>query len=341
MTPVLVAIAVVVVLALTVVVLLYRRRRPRVTDVRRDAPPLPAAPDVTASSIEQGLTRTRRALGGRLGSVFRRRPEADFWDDLEEALIGVDLGVAAAGRLVGRVKGRAPADAAAARRALREELLAMLEGPDRRLNRTASPSIIVVVGVNGSGKTTTIAKLGARLEAEGVTTLLGAADTFRAAAAEQLAAWADRLGLDLVAGSEGADPAAVAFDAYTAARARGKGAVIVDTAGRLHSKHNLMQELGKVVRVLGREAGHVDEVLLVLDGTVGQNGIAQARAFTEAVGVTGLVLTKLDGTARGGIAVAVEEELGIPVKFVGVGERVEDLLPFAADDFVDALLGEP
>jgi fused signal recognition particle receptor len=194
--------------------------------------------------------------------------------------------------------------------------------------------------VNGSGKTTTIAKLGARLQADGVSVLLGAADTFRAAAAEQLSIWGERLGLDVVSGSPGADPAAVAFDALSAARARHKGVVIVDTAGRLQTKHNLMEELGKVVRVLAREAGAVDEVLLVLDGTTGQNGISQARRFTEVVGVTGLVITKLDGTARGGIAVAVEHELGVPVKFIGVGERVEDLVPFDPDAFVDALLGE-
>jgi len=199
--------------------------------------------------------------------------------------------------------------------------------------------VIVVVGVNGSGKTTTIAKLGALLERAGSSALLGAADTFRAAAAEQLAAWADRLGLDIVSGQPGADPAAVAFDALAAGRARGKGVVIVDTAGRLHSEHNLMEELGKVVRVLQREAGRVDEVLLVLDGTSGQNAISQARVFTEVVGVTGIVITKLDGTARGGIAVAVERELGIPVKFIGVGEAVEDLLSFEAAAFIDALLG--
>ena len=170
--------------------------------------------------------------------------------------------------------------------------------------------------------------------------LLAAADTFRAAAAEQLQIWAQRLSLDIVSGQAGADPAAVAFDALAAARARHKGVLIVDTAGRLHDKRNLMDELGKVVRVLGREAGAVDEVLLVLDGTTGQNGIAQARAFTEAVGVSGIVISKLDGTARGGIAVAIEHELGIPVKLVGVGERVEDLLHFDAEAFVDALLGE-
>ena len=222
---------------------------------------------------------------------------------------------------------------------LRVELEAMLADVDRTLATGGSPSIFVVVGVNGSGKTTTIAKLGARLEKGGQTVLLGAADTFRAAAAEQLAAWASRLGIDIVAGSPGADPAAVAFDALSAATARQKSVLIVDTAGRLHSKRNLMEELGKVVRVLAREGGAVDEVLLVLDGTTGQNGIAQARSFTEAVGVTGIAITKLDGTAKGGIAIAIEQDLGVPVKFVGVGEQVDDLIPFDPRAFVDALLG--
>ncbi len=198
--------------------------------------------------------------------------------------------------------------------------------------------MIVVVGVNGTGKTTSIAKLANRLKTAGREPLLGAADTFRAAADAQLRTWADRVGVQVVGGQPGADPAAVAFDALQAARARGREAVIVDTAGRLHSKHNLMEELGKVVRVLRREAGEVDEVLLVLDATTGQNGIAQVRQFTEAVGVTGIILTKLDGTARGGVAVAVERELGVPVKFIGVGEGMDDLLPFEPAEFVDALL---
>jgi len=335
MTTVLIVVAIVLVLA-AIAAFVVLRRRPE-TDVRRDAPGSTAAP---ASAIEGGLSKTRRALGERLSTVFRRAPDAALWEELEEALIGADVGVAAAVALVERVKAERPEDGAAARAALRRELRAMLAGADRGLDRRGAPSVVVVVGVNGSGKTTTIAKLGARLQADGVSVLLGAADTFRAAAAEQLSIWGERLGLDVVSGSPGADPAAVAFDALSAARARHKGVVIVDTAGRLQTKHNLMEELGKVVRVLAREAGAVDEVLLVLDGTTGQNGISQARRFTEVVGVTGLVITKLDGTARGGIAVAVEHELGVPVKFIGVGERVEDLVPFDPDAFVDALLGE-
>jgi fused signal recognition particle receptor len=337
MTTVIVVAVVVLLIAAAAAVYLLRRRRPAASVIRRDVPTIEAAP---GTGLDSGMAKTRRALGDRLGAIFGRAPDTAFWVELEEALIAADVGVAASVAVVERVKQREPAGAAEARRYLREELCSILSGADRELHRRGHPSVILIVGVNGSGKTTTIAKLGARLEAEGVPTLLGAADTFRAAATEQLAAWAARLGIDVVAGAPGADPAAVAFDALSAAKARHKGAVVIDTAGRLHSKRNLMQELAKVMRVLTREAGAVDEVLLVLDGTTGQNGIAQARSFTEAVGVTGLVLTKLDGTARGGIAVAVEQELGIPVKFVGVGERVEDLVPFDPDEFVDALMGE-
>jgi len=311
-----------------------RRRRPRATDVRRDAPTL--APP---ARIEGGLARTRRALGERLDGLRGRGLDTAFWTGLEEALLEADVGVAASVGIVERVRAASPGDQAAARALLRGELSGVFAGRDRSLTVTGDPAVVVVVGVNGSGKTTTIAKLAARLEGQGLPTLLAAADTFRAAAAEQLSVWADRLGVDIVTGQPGGDPAAVAFDALRAARARGKRVLVVDTAGRLHSKHNLMEELGKVVRVLTREAGEVAEVLLVLDGTTGQNAVAQARAFTETVGVTGIVLTKLDGTARGGIAVAVEQELDIPIKLIGVGEQFEDLLPFDADAFVDALLG--
>ncbi|MBM3695898.1 MAG: signal recognition particle-docking protein FtsY [Actinobacteria bacterium] len=330
---VLIVVAAVIVLAAAGFVL-WRRRRPRPTDVRRDAPTVPAP-----ATLEGGLARTRRALGERLAGLFGGRPDAAFWSALEEALLAADVGVAATVGIVDRVRARAPEDAAAARSALRDEVAAVFSGRDRSLALRGDPAVIVVVGVNGSGKTTTIAKLAAQLQGRGLPTLLAAADTFRDAATEQLGVWAERLGVDLVAGQQGGDPAAVAFDARQRARARGKRVLVVDTAGRLHSKHNLMEELGKVVRVLSRDGGEVGEVLLVLDGTTGQNAVAQARAFTAAVGVTGIVLTKLDGTARGGIAVAVEGELGIPVKLVGVGERVEDLLPFDPEAFVDALLG--
>ncbi len=335
---VVIVVAVVAALALAVaLLLLWRRRRPRATDVRRDAPTIAPAPP--AGGLETGLARTRRALGERFAGIFGGRPDEAFWTGLEEALLAADVGVAAAVGIVGRVRAAGPTDAAAARGALHRELAAVFADRDRSLALEGTPAVIVVVGVNGSGKTTTIAKLAAQLQEQGRPTLLAAADTFRAAATEQLGVWAERLGVEVVSGQPGGDPAAVAFDALQRARARGKEVVVVDTAGRLHSKHNLMEELGKVVRVLGRDGGRVGEVLLVLDGTTGQNGIAQARAFTAAVGVTGIVLTKLDGTARGGLAVAVERELGIPVKLVGVGERVEDLLPFDPEAFVDALLG--
>ena len=293
---------------------------------------------VVAPSPAGSQTPAGPALTSRLGSVLRRGVDDEFWSGLEDALIAVDMGVATTTRVVERVRQSRPGNAADTRVALRRELVAVFGDRDRSLHLGEAPAVIVVVGVNGSGKTTTIAKIVAMLRREGHSVLIGAADTFRAAAAEQIQEWGSRLGVDVVAGQEGADPASVAFDAVAAARARGNDVVVVDTAGRLHSKRNLMDELGKVVRVLARPPGRVDEVLLVLDGTSGQNGIAQARAFTAAVGVTGVVLSKLDGTARGGMAVVVEDELGLPVKLMGVGESAEDLLHFSPEAFVDSLL---
>jgi fused signal recognition particle receptor len=272
--------------------------------------------------------------------VFNRSGfDTDFWSDIEDSLVAADVGVSAASAAVDAVRGMSPEDPAAVRDLLAGELVAQLADADRHLEVSGAPSVVLVVGVNGSGKTTTIAKLAQQLNSESRPVLLGAADTFRAAAADQLKTWAGRVGVDIVSGDSGADPASVAYDSYHAAKARGAGVLLVDTAGRLHSKSNLMEELGKVARVLRREAGDLDEVLLVLDGTTGQNAIEQARVFTEVVGVTGIVLTKLDGTARGGVAIAVEQELGIPVKYIGVGEAVEDLIPFEPEAFVDALLG--
>lgn len=288
------------------------------------------------------LSKASAALGGALRGAFGRgEVDAEFWETMEEALVAADVGMAAATDIVARVKERRPAGPEEAREALRVELVAELAGSSRSLSWGESkPSVVLVVGVNGSGKTTTIAKLARRFQDEGRVPLLGAADTFRAAADAQLRTWGERLGVDVVGGQEGSDPASVAFDAYTAARSRGRDVVLVDTAGRLQAKHNLMAELAKVKRVVEREAGEIGEVLLVLDATGGQNGISQAEEFSATVGVTGIVLTKLDGTARGGIVVAVERNLGVPVKFVGVGESVEDLVPFDHHEFVEALLAD-
>jgi fused signal recognition particle receptor len=310
-----------------------------------DSPPTtqPSTPSVApppTRSLRDRLAKTRGALADRLGGVLSGgKLDDEFWADVEDSLVAADVGVAAASSAVAAVRKRSIEDPAEVRGLLAAELVSLLGNENRGLVRTSEPSVVLVVGVNGSGKTTTIAKLAQQLSTPESPVLLGAADTFRAAAADQLKTWADRIGVDIVTGQSGADPASVAYDSYHAAKARGAGTVLVDTAGRLHSKSNLMDELGKVARVLRREAGDIDEVLLVLDGTTGQNAIGQAKAFTDVVGVTGIVLTKLDGTARGGVAIAVEQDLGIPVKYIGVGESVEDLIPFHPEAFVDALLG--
>ncbi len=337
MDPILYVLAGVVLVAVVAVgYLLWRRRR---QPIATPAGPVVASPP--RGGLVGGLTKTSRALGEALGGAFHRSDLDDgFWQRVEDALIAADVGVAPSVGVVERARERRPEDPPAALEAVRAALLAALEADDRELRLVSKPSVVVVVGVNGVGKTTTIAKLAALVEKDGRRALLGAADTFRAAADAQLRTWADRVGVDVVGGQPGSDPAAVAFDAYNAAKGRGADVLVVDTAGRLHSKHNLMQELGKVVRVLRREAGSIDEVLLILDATAGQNGLAQARVFTETAGVTGIVLTKMDGTARGGIAVAVEQELGVPVKLVGVGEGIDDLVRFQPDAYVDALLAD-
>lgn len=317
-----------VLLVMAVVGVVLRRSRRRVPDF--------GAP----TGLEGRLDRSRQAIGGGLRPVFGRGTlDAEFWDGLEEVLIGADVGLVAANRIVSRIRSSDPGDALSARRLLDREVRAVFAGRERALRLTGRPASVLVVGANGTGKTTSIAKLARWLTGQGRTVLLGAADTFRAAADAQLRTWAERAGVEVVGGQEGADPAAVSFDAYSAARARGKDVVIIDTAGRLQSKRDLMEELGKVRRVLEREAGVIDEVLLVLDAVAGQNALAQARRFAEVAGVSGIVLSKLDGTAKGGIVVAIEEELGIPVKFVGVGEGMDDLVPFDPDSFVDAILG--
>jgi fused signal recognition particle receptor len=296
-----------------------------------------------AQSIKDSLTRTRNAVFGRVAGLFgASEVTADTWDEMEELLIQADVGVETTLYLVDRLRQRARDEAIlksdAFRVALKEELRALL--PDSQpLNLDGRPlDVVLIVGVNGSGKTTSIAKLAAHYKREGRKVLLAAADTFRAAAMDQLEIWAGRVGVAIVKGPEEGDPGAVVFDALQAARSRGMDMVIVDTAGRLHTQYNLMAELRKVRKVAGGGVeGSPHETLLVVDATTGQNALAQARHFQEAVEVTGVVLAKLDGTAKGGMVFAIARELGLPVRFVGTGERMEDLMPFDADVFVDGL----
>jgi fused signal recognition particle receptor len=284
------------------------------------------------------LGRSAVVLGAALRRAWGEGLGESTWSELEEALLGADVGVEATSSVVAGVKAANPETPADARLELARQLRAALGDGDREMHLEGSPAVILVVGVNGTGKTTTIAKLAERLKGEHKSVILAAGDTFRAGAAAQLETWGDRLGLVVVSGESGGDPASVAFDAIGAARARGTDVVIVDTAGRLHGKKNLMSELGKIHKVAAGDRGQVDEVLLVLDATSGQNGVTQVREFTAAVPVTGIVLTKLDGTAKGGIVIAVERELGVPVKFVGLGEGIDDLVPFDPDEFVADLL---
>ena len=293
--------------------------------------------------IKAGLTRTKENIGHSFDNLFSGELNDDFYDELEETLILTDMGMettlAAAGELRRRCKEERVKDAEGAREVLRQVLTDMLTVGENALDLSKSPSVILIIGVNGVGKTTTIGKLGARLKGEGKRVLFAAADTFRAAAADQLEIWSDRSGADLVRQHEGADPAAVVFDAMQAARARKSDVVLVDTAGRLHNKQNLMNELTKIGKVIDRELpGSRGETLLVLDATTGQNGLIQAKQFMEAAGITGIVLTKLDGSAKGGIVVAIAQELKVPVKFIGVGENIDDLLPFEPESFVRALI---
>ncbi|MGH9383942.1 MAG: signal recognition particle-docking protein FtsY [Vicinamibacterales bacterium] len=299
--------------------------------------------------LRNGLSRTAQQLAGRFDDLVRRAEgsdvegrgvDADTADTLEEILIAADVGVAAAREIVTGVTERVRAGQSL-RALVKEEILRVLTAPERREASTARPQIVLIVGVNGTGKTTTVGKLANQLKQEGRTPLICAADTFRAAAVDQLRIWADRAAVDLVRAKEGSDPAAVVFDAVTAGKARGRDVVLVDTAGRLHTRTNLMNELGKIRRVAAREVvGAPHEVLLVLDATVGQNGLVQAREFTNVAGVTGIVLTKLDGTAKGGIAVAIAHDLKLPIRYVGVGEAIDDLLPFAPQEYVEALFQE-
>ena len=320
-TTLLIVLAVVVVLAgLGALLLRSRSSRPAATPER----PAPAA--------------RSEGLGAKVRALLGGGADEDAWAQLEDLLLRADVGPRGASDLVARIRARFTPGADAAG-LLRDEMVAVL-GPDEDLHLPSDRlGVVLVVGVNGSGKTTTIGKLASRLTGEGRTVSLAGADTFRAAASEQLTVWADRAGAHLVSQQRGADPASVAFDAVRSATARGSDVLIVDTAGRLHTKTPLMDELAKVKRVIDKAGAEVDETLLVLDATTGQNGIAQARAFTEAVDVTGVALTKMDGSAKGGIVLAVREELGVPVRLVGTGEGAGDLEPFRARPFADRLLG--
>ncbi len=334
-----VVVIVTVVLLAAVAGLLWSRGRAETA--APSLPPSPTAAPPTPRTLGDRLARTRHAVGDRLIGLFGRGTlDEAFWSELEETLITGDVGVGTATAVVERVRASKPDDMAAARAALQAELLGLFAARDRSLRADGRPALMVIVGVNGTGKTTSIAKLAHRFVGAGKQVVLGAADTFRAGASEQLETWADRVGAEYVGGEPNSDPAAVAFRALERGTEMGADLVIIDTAGRLHSNRNLMEELGKIIRILTREAGAIDETLLVLDATTGQNAIAQAHTFTDVVGVTGIILSKLDGTARGGVVVAVEQDLELPVKLIGVGEAMEDLVTFEPASFIAALLGE-
>ena len=317
------------------------------------AEPVPEleTPEPTAGRMQRlraRLARSQNVFGrGLLSVLSREHLDEEAWEEVEDALLSADVGVGATAEIVDRLRDRTKVlgtrSAGELRALLADELVAAIR-PDmdrslRTLPHNGHPAVLLVVGVNGTGKTTTCGKLARVLVADGRTVLLGAADTFRAAAADQLQTWGSRVGAQTVRGPEGSDPASVAFDAVKQGTDRAVDTVVIDTAGRLHTKVGLMDELGKVKRVVERQ-GPVDETLLVLDATTGQNGMIQARVFTEIVHVTGIVLTKLDGTAKGGIVISVQRELNVPVKLVGLGEGADDLAPFDPEQFVDALLGD-
>jgi fused signal recognition particle receptor len=301
------------------------------------------------SRLKASLQRTKEQLFQRFEDVVQQAdaPEArtrevsiDTLDALEEVLIMADVGVGATAEIVKAVKGRARRGESL-REVVKAEIRGMFAGVDGAPAPAAPPTVMMIVGVNGTGKTTTVGKLANYMKASGRSPLVCAADTFRAAAVEQLEIWATRAGVDIIRAHQGSDPAAVVFDAIKAGRARGRDPIIIDTAGRLHTRTNLMSELEKIRRIAAREVpGAPHETLLVLDATVGQNGVTQAREFTAAAGVNGIVLTKLDGTAKGGVAVAIAHDLRLPIRYVGTGESIDDLVPFSADEYVDALFEE-
>jgi fused signal recognition particle receptor len=317
-------------------------------DLGDGASPVAAEEDSAGvfSRLREGLSRSRKALGAELSASFSDRIDEETWERLEEALILADVGAPTTALVVRKLEDEVDAGNLTGGEALRERLIQLLaetaSPTEARIDLTRRPAVIMVTGVNGTGKTTTIGKIAWHLRQElGLDVIVAAADTYRAAAVEQLAEWADRAGCEIVRGSEGGDPGSVAFDAVAAAKARGADVVIVDTAGRLHTHGNLMEELAKVKRVIQKqipEAPH--ETLAVIDATTGQNGVRQAQEFGKAVDVTGAVMTKLDGSAKGGVALAISNELGIPVKLIGIGESLEDLRPFDAEQFARALLTE-
>jgi len=306
----------------------------------------PAAEVVERPRLRDRLGRTRSAFSGAFGRIRGHKIDDETWDDLEETLLSADVGMATTNRLLDAVRSRAKEESVTEPEQLialvRDEVVAILVGDaDRSLHLAPDgPNVWMFVGVNGVGKTTTIGKLASQRVREGHRVVLAAGDTFRAAAADQLQLWAERTGGELVRGQEGADPSSVVFDAMSAASSRGADLVLVDTAGRLHTKRNLMDELSKLRRIVDRTPGALKEVLLVIDASTGQNGLVQAKQFAEAVDVTGIALTKLDGTSKGGIVLAIQSELGIPVKVVGVGEGVGDLIEFDPDEFASALFSE-
>jgi fused signal recognition particle receptor len=306
--------------------------------VVEEAPPL-------RPTFRDRLAKARATISGYIGSVLSRAEiTEESWDELEEALIRADVGIGATQQLLGDVRHTVEVRKLSTNvelvDAVKAEMIARLDGPTELVRAGVAPTVWLFVGVNGVGKTTTVGKVGRRLVDEGATVVMAAGDTFRAAAAEQLGTWAERCGATLVRGAEGGDPSSVIFDAVEAAAARGADLVLADTAGRLHTKSNLMDELAKVRRVADKGAGTVTEVLLVLDATTGQNGLQQARQFAEATDVTGVVLTKLDGSAKGGIVFAIRSELDLPVKLVGLGETAYDLVDFDAGEFVEALFAQ-
>ncbi len=299
--------------------------------------------------IREGLSRTTQQIVDRFDDIVRvadapdrrsRPVDVETVEALEELLISADIGVAATGRIIAAVTTR-PRNGASLRDLVKQEIRTVFAAVDQPIAIAARPHVTLIVGVNGTGKTTTVGKLASLLKSQGQAPLICAADTFRAAAVEQLEIWAARAGVDMVRAREGADPAAVVFDAITSGRARGRDPILIDTAGRLHTRVNLMNELDKIRRISAREVpGAPHEVLLVLDATVGQNGVAQAREFMSVAGVNGIVLTKLDGTAKGGVAVAIAHDLKLPIRYVGIGEGIDDLVPFSADEYVDGLFEE-